>query len=346
MNIKARFFTVAALLLFTSATARANVTLPDVLSDAMVLQRNMRVSIWGRADAGEAVTVRFAGQTKKTIADANGNWRINLDKLHANAVPAMMTVEGKNKITLSDILVGEVWLLSGQSNMQLILSQTANGAAVTEAAQHPQLRLFNVSRDVAFQRKPPPLASWRACTPDSVKQFSAAGYYFGVALQKALNVPVGLINSSYGGSQAEAFTPVEYLLASEDLRPTVERNKVWLAEKPQVQVEYDAALKKWRAESEAAKAAGARSQPSPPVPDALRENRPAAVLYDRMIAPLVPFAMRGAFWYQGESNEARAQQYGILLPIMIRAWRERWPTPCHSLWRPATPLITTRATRI
>ncbi len=117
---------------------------------------------------------------------------------------------------------------------------------------------------------------------------------------------------------------MEYLLASEDLRPTVERTKIWDEERPRVSAEYDEALKKWRAESDKAKAAGARPQPSPPVPDALREYRIASSIYDGMIAPIIPFFIRGAIWYQGESNEARAQQYGVLLPTMIRSWRERW----------------------
>ncbi|HEX7295677.1 MAG TPA: sialate O-acetylesterase, partial [Pyrinomonadaceae bacterium] len=126
------------------------------------------------------------------------------------------------------------------------------------------------------------------------------------------------------GSQAEAWTPTEYLLASADLRPTVERTKIWDEERPRVRVEYDEALKKWRAEADQARAAGARPSPSPAVPDALREYRIASSIYNGMIAPLIPFYIRGAIWYQGESNEARAQQYGSLLPTMIRAWRERW----------------------
>jgi sialate O-acetylesterase len=137
-------------------------------------------------------------------------------------------------------------------------------------------------------------------------------------------VPIGLINASYGGSQAEAWTPVEYLKASPDLKPTVERTKIWDAERAQVKVDYDAAIKKWRADAAQATASGARPSPSPAVPDALREYRIAASIYDGMIAPLIPFYIRGAIWYQGESNEARAQQYGILLPTMIKAWREQW----------------------
>src|SRR5881394_1398571 len=307
-----------------AATASANVSLPDVISDGMVLQQNQKVPIWGRADPCESVTVRFPGQSKSTTAAADGEWLIRLDPMKANAIAATMTVAGRNTIELRNILVGEVWLVAGQSNMQRLLSETANGDAAIAAADHPQIRLFNVSRQVAFKHAPPPLARWLACSPLSIKEFSAAGYYFGVELESELRVPIGLINASYGGSQAEAWTPVEYLLASPDLKPTVDRTKIWDEERARVRVEYDESIKKWRADADKAAAAGARPSPSPAVPDALREYRIAASIYDGMIAPLTPFYIRGAVWYQGESNEARAQQYEILLPTMIRAWRERW----------------------
>jgi sialate O-acetylesterase len=322
--MKMKLFIATSLVLFSAVLAQANVVLPDVIGPAMVLQRDRPVPIWGQAEAGEVVTVRFAGQLKKTIAGSDGKWLVKLDPLHTNASPATMTISGRNTIDLKDILVGEVWLVAGQSNMQRLLSETTNGEAAIAAADQPLIRLFNVSRQVAFKHKPPPLAQWQACSPESVKEFSAAGYYFAVELQKELKVPIGLINSSYGGSQAEAWTPVDYLLASDDLRPTVERTKIWDSERPKVKEQYEEQLKQWRAEADKAKATGARPQPSPAVPDALREYRIASSIYDGMIAPLIPFSIRGAFWYQGESNEARAQQYGWLLPTMIKAWRERW----------------------
>src|SRR5712691_9055938 len=324
MKTAARIVFVLIVAVLSSDGAPANLSLSNVISDGMVLQQGQAVPICGKADPGEVVTVRFAGQSKKAIAAMDGSWRVKLDPMRANTTPATMIVSGKNTIELKNILVGEVWLVAGQSNMQRLLSETANGEAAIAAANHPAIRLFNVRRQVAFKRAPPPLATWQACSPLSVKQFSAAGYYFGVELEKDLHVAIGLINSSYGGSQAEAWTPVEYLLASEDLRPTVERTKIWDEERPRVRAEYDEALQKWRAEADKARAAGARPQPSPAVPDALREYRIASSIYDGMIAPLIPFALRGAFWYQGESNEARAQQYGILLPAVIKAWRERW----------------------
>ena len=290
----------------------------------MVIQRYRPVPIWGKADPGEMVTVGFRGQSKKTTAGNDGKWRVNLDSMSATATPAPMIIAGKNKIELKNILVGEVWLVAGQSNMQRLLGETANGDAAIAGADHPLIRLFNVSRGVAFKRQAGALATWQACSPQTIREFSAAGYYFGVELQKELNVPIGLVNSSYGGSQAEAWTPVEYLLASADLRQCVERTKIWDEERPKVKADYDEKMKQWRAAVDKAKADGTRAPGQPPVPDALRDYRIAASIYEGMIAPLMPFAIRGALWYQGESNEGRAQQYNILLPAMIKAWRERW----------------------
>src|SRR3989441_6394143 len=324
MKTFATIFFLLIVAVMSAVGAQANLSLPNVISDGMVLQQGQAVPIWGKADPGEVVTVRFAGQSKKAIAAMDGTWGVKLDPMRANATPATMIVSGKNTIELKNILIGEVWLVSGQSNMQRLLSETANGEAAIAAANHPLIRFFNVSRQVAFKHAHSPLATWQGCSPQTIKEFSAAGYYFGVELEKELRVPIGLINSSYGGSQAEAWTPVDYLLASDDLRPTVERTKIWDEERPRVRAEYDEALKKWRAEADKARAAGARPQPSPAVPDALREYRVASSIYDGMIAPLIPFFIRGAIWYQGESNEARAQQYGVLLPTMIKAWRERW----------------------
>ncbi len=317
------FLAVVALLIGV-VSANANVTLPDVIGSSMVLQQKQAVPIWGKAEPGEAVTVTFGGRKKTVVAGADGKWRVDLGKFDANSNPQSMTIAGRNTIELKDILVGEVWLVSGQSNMQWRLPESENGEAATAAADHPNIRLYNVSREVAFKRKEGKLGEWAVCTPVSVKEFSAAGYYFGIELEKALKVPIGLINSSYGGSQAEAWTPVEYLNASPDLKPTVERTTTWADEREQDRVNYAAAIKKWREDSDKARAAGARPSPSPSVPDALRDYRIASSIYDGMIEPLIPFAIRGVIWYQGESNEARAEQYGILLPVMIKAWRERW----------------------
>ena len=324
MKTKVKLLLIASVVLFSSLFARADVRLPDVLADSMVLQQKQIVPIWGWAEAGEAVTVTFGKQTKTVVTDANGKWRVDLKNLTASFTPQTLEIKGKNTIELKDILVGEVWLVAGQSNMQRLLRETANGDEVQKQANHPNIRLFNASRDVAFKKKPGKLGFWQPTTPESVAEFSAAGYYFGVEMENALKVPIGLINSSYGGSQAEAWTPVAYLSANPDLKPTVERTKIWDEERPRVKVEYAEAIKKWREDSDKQKASGAKPSPSPGVPDALRDYRVASSIYDGMIEPLMPFAIKGAIWYQGESNEARAEQYNILLPVMIKAWRERW----------------------
>ena len=311
-------------LIFAFLNGYAEVSLPDILGDSMVLQQNQKVPVWGSAEPGETVVVSFQKQKLSVVADGGGKWRVDLKPLKADFTPQALTIEGKNKIELKDVLVGEVWLVSGQSNMQWTLWQSNNGEAEAARANHPNIRLFNASREVAFKKKTGKLGEWKICNPESAKEFSGAGYYFGVELERELKVPIGLINSSYGGSQAEAWTPVEYLSANTDLKATVERTKIWDEERPRVKVEYTEAIKKWREESEKQKAASVRPSPSPGVPDALRDYRIAASIYDGMIAPLMPFAVKGAIWYQGESNEARAEQYNILLPVMIRAWRERW----------------------
>ena len=315
---------VSLAILLAVPAARANVTLPDVISTSMVLQRDQAVPIWGTADPGESVVVTFASQTHSTQAGADGKWQVTLRPMSASATPATMTISGKNTITLDDVLVGEVWMVSGQSNMQFTVAESADGEAAIAAASDPAIRLFNVSRRVAFQHESGPLALWQPASPESVRGFSAAGYYFAIQLRNELRVPIGVINSSYGGTQAEAWTPVEYLLASPELRPCVERTKTWDEERPRVKADYDQRMQQWREAAEKAKAESRRPPSEPRVPDALRESRIAASIYDRMIVPLIPFAIRGVVWYQGESNEGRAQQYEVLLPTMIKAWRERW----------------------
>ena len=151
-----------------------DVRLPDIIAGSMVLQQKQKVPIWGTADPGETITVSLGKQKKTAVADANGKWRIDLAPMNAGFVPLAMTIAGKNTITLNDILVGEVWLVAGQSNMQRLLRETANGDAVQAAANHPNIRLFNASREVAFKKKAGKLGEWAACTPESVAEFSAA----------------------------------------------------------------------------------------------------------------------------------------------------------------------------
>jgi sialate O-acetylesterase len=224
MQTYSRFGLIPFFLLLT-IHAWAAVVLPDLFSDHMVLQRQQRIPVWGTAAPGEQVVVSFNNQTQQAIADAQGNWKVYLGPFQANTMPGTLVVSASNRIALHDILVGEVWFCSGQSNMQWTLEQSAGGSEAITQADFPQIRLFNVSREVAFNRKPGKLANWQVCTPESVRDFSGIGYFFGLELFKALGVPVGLINASYGGSQAEAWTPVEYLAEHPALQPCIDRER-------------------------------------------------------------------------------------------------------------------------
>lgn len=318
-----KIFFLPFLFLLSVTGAEAFVKIPDILSDGMVLQQHARVPVWGTALPGEAITVSFDKQVHATKADMSGSWKIYLDPMDADAAGQMMIIKGINTIHLKGVLVGEVWLCAGQSNMQLILSMTDKGDSVIASANYPMLHLFNISRDNAFGHTRGPLGIWQTCTPSSVKEFSAAAYYFGLALQKELKVPVGIINSSFGGSQAEAWTPVEYL-HTKDLQPCIDRDSVWATQRDSVQVAYEKQLEDWRAYAQKEKAAGRKPKEAPHQPEALRDYRPAASIYNCMIKPLIPYKIKGCFWYQGENNEDRAEQYGILLPAMIRSWRDKW----------------------
>ena len=302
----------------------AAIRLPDVFTDHMVLQRDQPVPVWGWATPGASVLLRFGAQNLEATADAEGRWKVELAPLKASAEPAEMLISGDGEVRLTDILVGEVWLCTGQSNMQWRLLESQGGQEAIAGADYPEIRLFNVSRGVAFGREEGKLARWEHCSPETVPEFSGIGYFFGLDMYRRLGIPVGLINSSYGGSQAEAWTPREYLSASPDLVPTIEREKMWAAERPQVQATFDEDVEEWKKARDQAKAKGEPIPRSPRVPDALRDYRIAGSIYQNMIEPLIPYGIRGALWYQGESNEERAEQYELLLTTMIRAWREKW----------------------
>ena len=203
MQNKLKILSVLISVFVLSSIVYAEVKLPDVLGDSMVLQQNQKVPIWGMAKVGETVAVTFQKQKLTIVANEKGNWRVDLKPLKASFDAEILTIQGTNKIELKDILIGEVWLVSGQSNMQWTLFQSINGEAEVAKANRPKIRLFNVSRMVGFKKRPGKMAEWKICNPETVKEFSGAGYYFAVDLQEKLKIPVGIINSSWGGSQAE-----------------------------------------------------------------------------------------------------------------------------------------------
>jgi sialate O-acetylesterase len=324
------------LILFAAAIARADVQLPALFSDHLVLQQLKPVPVWGTAAPDEDVSVRFAGQTRVTRTDLDGRWRITLDPMQASAEARDLTVSGKNTITLKNVLVGEVWICSGQSNMQWTVSQAGNPEQEIAAAKFPQVRMFSVERNPAMKPAADVKGAWKEANPDNAGQFSAVAYYFGRHLHQVLKVPVGLINTSWGGTRIEAWTSRESLeerpCAAQLLSDWDGILKSW--DGAAENAKFEAAKSEWAAKAKAIKTANAKlakgeaQKPVPPAPrppdDPNKTPHFPAVLYNGMIAPLIPYAVQGAIWYQGESNQHRAFQYQELLPNMINDWRTRW----------------------
>src|SRR3569623_2944129 len=202
---------LCSLTLALAGAAQADVTLPALFTPGMVLQRGAKVPVWGWAEKGEDVKVTFAGQTKTGKADDKGAWKVWLEPLTEHAEPADLVVAGKNTLTVSNVLVGEVWICSGQSNMQLEVAQAKDGAQEAAAANFPQIRMFNVDRIRAAEPQKDTKGRWLVCDPANTPKFSAVGYYFARKLHQDLSVPVGMINTSWGGTRAEAWTSREAL---------------------------------------------------------------------------------------------------------------------------------------
>ncbi len=297
--------------LLWSGSLRAEVRLPRLFADHMVVQQGRAIPVWGWADNGEKVSVTFRGRTVTVVAQGGG-WMVQLGKAPAGG-PYELVVAGKNTITLRNVLVGEVWICSGQSNMEWPLSRTYEAEAAMAAANYPKLRLFRVERMKANEPISDVQGAWKECAPAAVKDFSAVAYYFGRDLHKALNVPVGLIETAWGGSPAEVWMSKDILEGNADFRKSI------LDAYPAAYQRYRENLAKWEAESERLKKEGREQKsPRPGIPWKPTE------LYNGMIAPLTPFAIQGAIWYQGESNAGRAFQYRTLFTEMIRNWRRDW----------------------
>ncbi|MBM3239904.1 sialate O-acetylesterase [Candidatus Poribacteria bacterium] len=310
-------------LLFPALHADADVKLPAMISDNMVLQQGMEIPIWGIAEPGEQVTVTLGEQKANATADSEGRWIIKLEPLDAGG-PYEITVAGKNTIILYNVLVGEVWVCAGQSNMQWPVNMAANAEQEIAGSNYPTVRFFTVKRTVSDEPQEDTEGSWVACSPETVKSFSAVGYFFGRYLRKELGIPVGLIHSSWGGTPAEAWTSRSTLESEPEFKPILDRWEQILANYPQEQEKYQKLLAQWEQEVENARKEGKPepNKPQPPIgPD--HPYRPAG-LYNGMIAPLIPYAIKGAIWYQGESNAVRAYQYRKLFPAMIHNWRHSW----------------------
>jgi sialate O-acetylesterase len=262
----------AALILSLQNFASAEVKLPNVFGSHMVLQQEQPIRVFGWADAGEEVTVELAGQSAKTKADSKGKWRVELPAMKADGKPQTLTVKASNTIEITDILLGEVWICSGQSNMEWRVAGTMNAKEEAAAADYPNIRLYDVRGHI---NKPQPQddapGQWQICTPKTVGGFSAVGYFFGRKLNQDLKVPIGLIGSNWGGTRIEPWVPTVGFDAVEELKG--------------------------------------------------KKLNGATGIYNGMIHPLKPISVRGAIWYQGESNGGEGESYYHKMQALIKGWR-------------------------
>ena len=278
------------------SSARADVRLPKVFGDNMVLQRNRAVPIWGWADAGEKVTVTFGDQARTTTATGKGTWSVALDSMTANREPEELAVTGKNRIVVRNVLVGEVWICAGQSNMEWTVRDSANFEEEIAAANDSEIRQIKIPHAHAIAPCDDiSLAEWSVCSPTTVSDYTAVGYYFARELRRSLGVPVGLLNITWHSTRIEPWIPLEGLLAVSDLKTLASTVKAGELETNLSNVDL--------------------TDP---------DHQQATRIYNAMIHPLVPFAIRGTIWYQGESNGGEGMSYYHKMRGLVEGWRGVW----------------------
>jgi sialate O-acetylesterase len=312
-----------------SLTARADVRLPAIFSDHMVVQANAPVPIWGWAEPGEEVAVSLGGESASGQAGTDGKWMVKLGQLKPSAEPQTLTVHGKNSRTVTDVLVGDVWLGSGQSNMAFTVSRAKDAQTEIAQAAFPSIRMFTVASGSVPTPQPDCVGKWAVCTPATVGRFSAALFFFGRELHQTLQTPVGLIHSSVGGTPIEAWTDADVQAKSPELKGLIESKRAERAnfDLEKAKATYQQELASWREAVAKARAEGS-PLPKPPRNTALIHERSVDFggLFNGKIAPLIPYAIRGVVWYQGEANASaeKAPYYQYQLPLLIEDWRARW----------------------
>lgn len=304
----------------------AAVTLPALISDNMVIQQGVPVRIWGKADSGERVKVTFLNQTVEALPNGDGKWQVWLSPVVAGG-PYEMTVAGSNTITVRNILAGEVWVASGQSNMAWTLRASRNAEAEAAQANYPQIRFFHVKTTVADQPQEDVEASWKICTPENAPAFSGVGYFFARDIHRNRNVPVGILQSAVGGTPAQAWTSRPSLEGNSMLKYYYDMWDKVLAAYPEALARFEKAQADFKIKAAQARAQG-KPAPTPPRPPrgTPGDTHTPSGLYNAMIAPLTPYAIRGAIWYQGETNAGPVDNelYRHLFAEMILDWRRSW----------------------
>lgn len=286
----ARTVLAVALAVMLSNSANAELNVPKIFSDSMVLQREQPIPVWGWEDPGTEVHVVLGDEVKKAKADDAGKWMVEFSAKKAGG-PHKMVIEGTNRIEFNDVLIGEVWLCSGQSNMEWTVSRSNNPQEEIAAAKHPQIRHIKFAhRPAAEPMTDVPSPGWQVCSPETVANFTAVGYFFGRELQAELDVPIGLIGCNWGGTRIEPWTPPVGFKSTPALKDITDK----LAEYPTKRDN------------------GAINHQSP------------LALYNGMVHPMIPYAIRGAIWYQGESNNGEGMLYHEKMKALISGWRSVW----------------------
>lgn len=327
------------LLLFLLPTLTFAKVVPFTLfNDHMVLQRDVKIPIWGQASPNEAITISLNNKTVTTTADSDGNWMVEFPKQDAGG-PYEMEISGENKITINDVYVGDVWLCSGQSNMDMTVAKedrywcgVYNEAEEVANANYPEIRVFDVDFTPTNTIQTNAVGKWEICSPETVGHFSAVAYFFARDIYNRYKIPIGLLTSAYGASTAETWISEEALRKSPGLKSLLDaytdKWEKYVGDSAALNKKYREEMSKYEGNIAALKASSGdvtmKLPRAPKNPDPSQDQHNPYVCYNGMIAPLIPYAIKGALWYQGESNGPSADLYREIMGALVSDWRTRW----------------------
>lgn len=325
-RLAALVLALLSLHVLTVNQAQAKIKLPAIIGDNMVLQQGQKNPLWGWAEPGETITVAVDGQSYTAVADDKGKWTVTINPLKVGG-PYEIVIKGKETVTLKNVLAGEVWICSGQSNMAWPVSAANDADLEIMTANYPNIRLISVPQVGTQEAKDDFNGKWEPCSPQTVANFSAVGYFFGRQLYQTLNVPIGLIDNAWGGSSAEAWVNRKRLEDEPAFKGLLERWKKTeeTYDHDKAMAAYNKRLDQWKEAVKKAKAAGKPQPRRPRAPrNPLTGNHRPANIYNGVLHPTIGYGIKGVIWYQGESNASRAYQYRKLFPYMIQNWRDEW----------------------
>ncbi|MBC8034168.1 MAG: sialate O-acetylesterase [Chitinophagaceae bacterium] len=305
---------LVSMMILYSFLSSAQIRLPALISDHMILQQNSQAILWGWARPGEKITILPSWSKKPVIAVANsaGKWTATVKTIKAGG-PYTLQFSASDSVQVKDVLLGEVWLASGQSNMEFKLKKHKSAEA-----NYPLIRMIDVPNRTAEEEQAEFKGKWSICSPETAADMSAVAYFFSRDIHKETGFPVGIINASWGGTPAESWTKKQVLESDTNLQPILMQYEKQVAAYPEALARYKASLEKWKADTSAVKGK------EPAAPGALGSHQSPSRLYNGMIAPLIPYSIKGVLWYQGESNASKGFQYRYLFSSMIKSWRSDW----------------------